>query len=139
MFHNLCLPQEFASNGFLVRDSGHASSSPFSEPMILKDEIQSGVRAARPNTPGSPGAVAAPVQQPSNQFSVEELEMIFDCLLDFIAIPGFIPSLYASFDCDATKPDTVKPMFQYLGKCSRSALRSAPPPWPDNSILPVTS
>lgn len=84
----------------------------------LQDEIQSGVRSPRPTTPGSPGGVAVPIQA-SNQFSVEELEMIFDCLLDFIAIPGFIPSLYASFDCDATKPDAVKPLFQYLGKCAR--------------------
>jgi hypothetical protein len=60
----------------------------------------------------------SPVQS-TNQFSIEELELIFDCLLDFIAIPGFIPSLYASFDCDATKPDAVKPLFQYLGKCAR--------------------
>lgn len=80
-----------------------------------QDEIQSGVRSPRPNPPGSPNSVSP---QSSNQFSVEELEMIFDCLLDFIAIPGFIPSLYASFDCDATKPDAVKPLFQYLGKCA---------------------
>ena len=52
-------------------------------------------------------------------YSIEELEMILDFLLDFVAIPGFLPSLYASFDCDAGKPDIVKPLFHYFGKCSR--------------------
>jgi hypothetical protein len=75
----------------------------------MQDEIQSGLRDKSPH--GAPSVHWG--------YSVEELEMILDFLLDFVAIPGFLPSLYASFDCDAGKPDIVKPLFHYFGKCAR--------------------
>lgn len=77
-----------------------------------QDEIQSGLRDKSPRGGSSPYW----------GYSVEELEMILDFLLDFVAIPGFLPSLYASFDCDAGKPDIVKPLFQYFGKCASYVL-----------------
>jgi hypothetical protein len=58
------------------------------------------------------------------QYTVEELEMIFDSFVDFLGHSGFMSSLYSSFDCDPTKPDILQPMFQYISKCSSFLLSS---------------
>ena len=55
----------------------------------------------------------------NNGFSDEELGMIMESLCDIISNKGFITSIFASFDCEPTKPDIVKPLFDYLGECSR--------------------
>jgi len=52
-------------------------------------------------------------------FCEEELEMILDSLCDLLSDEGFLPTLFASFDCDPTKPDIVSPLLNYIGQCSR--------------------
>mmetsp|Transcript_5922 Transcript_5922/g.9632 ORF Transcript_5922/g.9632 Transcript_5922/m.9632 type:complete len:2029 (-) Transcript_5922:706-6792(-) len=68
----------------------------------------------------SPGAIVTE----DGQFSIDELEMIFDSFVDFLGNSGFMSSLYCSFDCDPTKPDILRPMFQYISKCSSFLLSS---------------
>lgn len=60
-------------------------------------------------------------------FSVEELEVIFESLSDIMADQGFIPSLFASFDCDPTKSDIIVPVIRYLSHCARYCLAAAGP------------
>lgn len=52
----------------------------------------------------------------------EELEMILESLADLVSDAGFIPSLYASFDCDPSKPDVVQPLIHLLSRCTRHVL-----------------
>ena len=52
-------------------------------------------------------------------FCEEELEMILESLCDMLSNTGFLTSLYASFDCEPTKPDIARPLVSYLGKCAR--------------------
>ena len=57
--------------------------------------------------------------RPNTGFSDEELEIILDSLCDLLADSGLLPSLFASFDCDPTRPDIAGPLLRYLGQCSR--------------------
>jgi brefeldin A-resistance guanine nucleotide exchange factor 1 len=59
-------------------------------------------------------------------FTIEELEIILESLADLLADLGFIPSLFASFDCDLTKGDVVQPLVKYLGACMRYTFVSEP-------------
>lgn len=45
--------------------------------------------------------------------------MVFESLCDLLADDGFLPALFASFDCDPTRSDLVQPMIQYLSQCAR--------------------
>ena len=58
----------------------------------------------------------------TNGFSQEELGIIMESLADLVLGRGFIQTLYATFDCDPTKPDIVGPLLGYLSKCTRVAL-----------------
>ena len=62
----------------------------------------------------------------SAPFSVEELEVVLESLVDLLADPSFLPSLFASFDCDPTKSDVVQPLIRYLGTCKRYTLVAEP-------------
>ena len=55
----------------------------------------------------------------STSFTVGELEIILESLADLLADLGFLPSLFASFDCDPSKGDIVQPMIKYLSSCMR--------------------
>ena len=57
-----------------------------------------------------------------NGFSQEELGIIMESLADLVLGRGFIQTLYATFDCDPSKPDIVGPLLGYFSKCSRVAL-----------------
>ena len=46
--------------------------------------------------------------------------MVLESLCDLLADDGFLPTLFASFDCDPTRSDLVQPMIQYLSQCARS-------------------
>ncbi len=59
--------------------------------------------------PGGGGAV----------FSVDELELVLESLCDLLADASFVPSLYASFDCDPTRPDVARPLLKSICVCSR--------------------
>lgn len=59
---------------------------------------------------------------PSTGYSEDDLELILECLCDVLSYPGILPSLFASFDCDPTKPDIATPLVHYLGKCARIVL-----------------
>lgn len=52
-------------------------------------------------------------------FTIEELELILESLSDLISDSGFLPSLFASFDCDPTKPDIIQPLIHYLSRSTR--------------------
>jgi len=54
----------------------------------------------------------------SNGFNHEELIIILESLADLISDAGFLPSLFASFDCDPSKSDIMKPLVNYLSRCS---------------------
>ena len=59
-------------------------------------------------------------------FSIAEIELILESLADLLADLGFLPSLFASFDCDPSKGDIVQPLIKYLGACMRYTLVSEP-------------
>jgi hypothetical protein len=42
-----------------------------------------------------------------------------ESLCYLLADDGFLPALFASFDCDPTRSDLVQPMIQYLSQCAR--------------------
>ena len=60
-------------------------------------------------------------------FSIEELEVVFESLSDQIADVGFLPSIFASFDCDPGKSDIVIPVIRYLSHCARYFLAASSP------------
>ena len=70
----------------------------------------------------SPGSVSS--ADKDTQFTVDELEMIFDSFVDFLGNAGFMTCLFSSFDCDPTKPDLLQPMLQYVSKCASFLLSS---------------
>jgi hypothetical protein len=59
-------------------------------------------------------------------YGLEELEMILESLADLLADPGFIPSLFASYDCDPLASDIVRPLVHYLCQCARLAISLEP-------------
>jgi hypothetical protein len=63
-------------------------------------------------------ATTIPIQE-VDVFSTEELELILESLSDLISDSGFLPSLFASFDCDPTKPDIIQPLIHYLSRSTR--------------------
>jgi hypothetical protein len=52
-------------------------------------------------------------------FSVNDLEVILESLCDLLSDSVFIPSLFASFDCDPTKPDVAFPLLKSICDCTR--------------------
>lgn len=52
-------------------------------------------------------------------FGVDELELVLESLCDLLADASFVPSLYASFDCDPTRPDLAQPLLTSICSCSR--------------------
>jgi hypothetical protein len=55
-------------------------------------------------------------------YSIEQLEMILESLLDALSDSSFLAMIFISFDCDPSRVDIMKPMFSYLCKCARYAL-----------------
>jgi Sec7 domain len=72
------------------------------------------------------GAQAQAVVGAPSSFSIEELEIVLESLADLLADLGFLPSLFASFDCDPSKGDIVQPLVKYLTSCMRYTLVSEP-------------
>ena len=70
-------------------------------------------------------------------FSTDELEIVLESLSDLLADPSFLPSLFASFDCDPTKTDIVQPLVKYLGSCKRYTLVSEPHELAAGGILEI--
>jgi hypothetical protein len=68
-----------------------------------------------PTTPGqgAPGSV---------NFNFDEMEMILESLGDLVSDPGFIPTLFATFDCDPGSSNIVQSLIRYLCQCSRYAV-----------------
>ena len=62
----------------------------------------------------------------SASFTVEEIEIVLESLADLLADLGFLPSLFASFDCDPSKGDIVQPLIKYLSACMRYTIVSEP-------------
>ena len=54
-----------------------------------------------------------------NLFRIDELEVVLESLCDLLSDPSFVPSLFASFDCDPVKSDIVHPLFRYICLCSQ--------------------
>lgn len=77
---------------------------------------------AREEAAGSDDSNAKFVMTTPDGFSPEELGIIMESLADLVLGRGFLQSLYATFDCDPTKPDIVGPLLGYLSKCTRMAL-----------------
>ena len=44
---------------------------------------------------------------------------VLESLLDLLADSGFIPTLFASFDCDCAREDVVQPLVHLLSQCER--------------------
>lgn len=62
------------------------------------------------------------IMPPTSGFSLEELSILLESLTDLALARGFLQSLFATFDCDPTKPDIVRPLLSYMSKCTRVAL-----------------
>jgi hypothetical protein len=60
-----------------------------------------------------------------NDFTLEQIEVILESLIDLIADNGFVPTLFASFDCDSGKSDVLKPLVHYIGECARLSLKES--------------
>jgi hypothetical protein len=65
----------------------------------------------------SNGSFESPVDSPKDgrerKFTIDEIEMVLESLTDIIVEPGFMVSLFMSFDCDCTKPDIVQQLWKY--------------------------
>jgi hypothetical protein len=61
-----------------------------------------------------------------NGFSIDELEIILECLADLLSDASFLPLLFANFDCDPTKADVVQPLLMYIGTCTRYTIVCEP-------------
>lgn len=72
------------------------------------------------------GAQAQAVTGAPSSFSIDELEIVLESLADLLADLGFLPSIFASFDCDPSKGDIVQPLVKYLTSCMRYTLVSEP-------------
>ena len=72
---------------------------------------------------GEKEPIAPPTPTPplssADAFSVEEMEVVMECLGDLLSDSSFIPSLFISFDCDPTKNDLIQPLVRYLCRCCR--------------------
>jgi Sec7-like guanine-nucleotide exchange factor len=55
-------------------------------------------------------------------FSTEELEIILENFCDLLSDSSFLPSLFASFDCDPTRIDIVQPIVQCICHVARYIL-----------------
>lgn len=58
-------------------------------------------------------------------FSISKIEMVLESLVDLVADEGFLPALFATFDCDTTKNDLVQPLIKYISRCVRHSLSSS--------------
>lgn len=58
----------------------------------------------------------------SDSFSIEQLEMVLESLLDALSDASFLSMIFISFDCNPSRVDIFKPMFGYLCRCARYAL-----------------
>jgi Sec7-like guanine-nucleotide exchange factor len=76
----------------------------------------------RPSTPALPPATPGQVTPTGINFNFDEMEMILESLGDLISDPGFVPTLFASFDCDPSSPNIVQQLIRYLCQCSRYAV-----------------
>ena len=72
------------------------------------------------------GAQAQAVAGAPSSFSIDEIEIVLESLADLLADLGFLPSIFASFDCDPSKGDIVQPLVKYLTSCMRYTLVSEP-------------
>jgi len=55
-------------------------------------------------------------------FTDEQLGSVLGGLLDLLADVGFVPTLFASFDCDCAREDVVQPLVHLLGQCERYSI-----------------
>ena len=107
---------------------------------ILADPTQAAAsgkmsNSSSSNLMGSGSSSAA--NSSSASFSTDELEIVLESLTDLLADPSFIPSLFASFDCDPTKADIVQPLVKYLGTCKRYTLVAEPHEMAAGGILEI--
>jgi hypothetical protein len=93
---------------------------------IILESQSSGSNSSKENTTSSNSSKLTVTSGAGVGFSIDEIEIILESLADLLADPGFIPSLFASFDCDPTKADIVQPLVKYLGTCIRYTLVSEP-------------
>jgi hypothetical protein len=61
-----------------------------------------------------------------SNYDTEVIAVVISSLADLMSSPGFVSSLWMSFDCDASKPDIVMPLFDMLCYCSRFAFLAIP-------------
>lgn len=59
----------------------------------------------------------APFQKNEAFLNIEDLEVVLESLCDLVSDVSFIPSLYASFDSNPSKPDIVFPLVENVSKC----------------------
>ena len=73
--------------------------------------------------PGQAGSMTPGAQSTINtNFNFDEMEMILESLGDLISESGFLPTLFASFDCDPSSSNIVQPLVKYLCQCSRYSM-----------------
>ena len=66
--------------------------------------------------------IAAANAPTPNSYSIGHVEVILESLLDTLSDSSFLAMVFISFDCDPSRGDILKPMLNYLCKCSRYAL-----------------
>ena len=60
-----------------------------------------------------------PLDVPKGGYKLEALELVLESLVDLVSDAAFLPSLFASFDCDPSKSDIAKPLVVHLSRCTR--------------------
>lgn len=85
-----------------------------------QDDVLNGGDASILNAQGS-----TQIASMTDEFTVPHIELILESLADLVSDSDFMPSLFASFDCDPSKPNIVHMMVNYLSRCTRYHLFSS--------------
>jgi hypothetical protein len=93
----------------------------FDEAMRLNSEAQAVGGSPVNASPPSGSQVGS-----ESGFSIDELEIILQCLSDMLSDASFLPMLFINFDCDPTKPDIVQPLVMHLSTCARYTIVCEP-------------
>ena len=93
---------------------------------LFKEQDITLTSSSQDNESRAPSSVSKAYKNDSSlSFSMSKIETVLESLVDLVADEGFMPALFATFDCDTTKNDLVQPLVKYLSRCVRHSLGSS--------------